>query len=248
MTEPFTNVVVGVGGVDPGRDAVALATRLAGRGARLTLGQVQVVARKPSLDSGMVREAAEHHRELDALASLRGDMHVDAELVSVKALSVARGLRALVEEEHADLLVIGESRRGELDRDLEGDDVREVLRDSPAAVAVAPRDYVARQANLKTIGVAYDESRGSVEALTVAKALAAAIGADVSVYHAPSDIERDASYGDVADELDDFSGAVDLLVMGPHHYRALDGRVGSGSLAQQLAERPASPLLVLARS
>jgi hypothetical protein len=67
--------------------------------------------------------------------------------------------------------VIGASRRDEFERTFVGDDTRQVLQDAPSAVAVAPTGYATRLPSLDTIGVGYDDSPASEQALTVASAL-----------------------------------------------------------------------------
>ena len=137
----FDNVLVGVGNGEGGRDALALARGLVSAVGELTLVQVQVVTRKPSVDSGFVREWRERQRELSSLESFRDEVGVDARVTSVKALSVARGLHAFARIEGADLIVVGASRADEVERMLICDEVREVLHGAPCAVAVAPAGY-----------------------------------------------------------------------------------------------------------
>jgi hypothetical protein len=72
------------------------------------------------------------------------------------------------------------ARRDELERAFVGDDTRRVLASSPSAVAVAPRGYVARRPALNTIGVAYNGSSASEEALAVASELAREHNAELS--------------------------------------------------------------------
>ena len=57
------------------------------------------------------------------------------------APSVGRGLHELVEEIHADLLVVGSSRRALLGRAGVGDDTRAALNGAPCAIAIAPAGY-----------------------------------------------------------------------------------------------------------
>jgi nucleotide-binding universal stress UspA family protein len=270
----YDNVVIGVGDLEGGRDALALGRQLVSSERGLTLLQVQVVSRKPSADSGLMRETQEQQRERDVLASLRDEAEVDARVASVKGLSIARGLHAFARLHRADLLVVGASRASEVDRMLIGDDTREVLRDAPCAVAIAPVAYATRLRPMKEIAVAYDGSRDSDGALEIARGLAAEGHATVSAVQvvpmsvaagdpwnpdaavaqaveaaerrvvALGGVEPHVVSGDAAEELERFEPSVDLLVVGAHEHRAI-GRFLGPSTSETLAEHPASPLLVL---
>src|SRR5688572_3573401 len=133
----FDNVVIGADGGRRGRDTLALAKRLASSAARATLVYVQVV-RKPDPDAAPVSLAAERGPVLDRIASLRDDARLEARVRWLEATSVAEGLHRLAEAEGADVLVIGASRRDELERKVVADDVSAVLEHAPCAVAVAP--------------------------------------------------------------------------------------------------------------
>lgn len=139
--EMFDNVLVGVSDAEAGLDAVALSRQLVSPDGLVTLLSVQVVSRKPSADSGRTRQLAERRRELEALADLRSRARIDAAVVSVPALSVAKGLHAFARHHGHDLIVVGASRAGEIERLLIGDDTRDALRNPPCAVAVAPLSY-----------------------------------------------------------------------------------------------------------
>jgi nucleotide-binding universal stress UspA family protein len=270
----FDNVLVGARDREGGRDALALARQLVSPVGRLTLAHVQVVARKPSADSGAVREAAERERVMKALASLSDEANTSTELASVKALSPARGLHTLVGLHAADLLVVGASRRSDLDRMFSGDDTREVLEGADCPVAIAPLGYGKRSHVFKHVAVAYDGSPASDEALDVARAIAVERRAKLSAFQAVSEpielqdewkfgaeidrrvatareriaelggVEAHAGYGEVVEELAAFEASVDMLVIGSHRYTLAD-RLRDGSIAQALADRPSSPLLVL---
>jgi nucleotide-binding universal stress UspA family protein len=270
----FEIVLVGVGDPEGGADALALARQLISRQGELTLVKVQVVTRKPSPTSGLVREAQERQRELELLTSLRDEAGSDAGVASVKGLSVARGLHAFAGLQHADLLVVGASRASEVDRMLIGDDTLEVLRDAPCAVAVAPVGYASGPRPVKEIGVAYDGSAASDRAVALARTLAAESHARVSALQAVSTsveasdpwnpqaavanavaaaeqrivalggVEPRVRVGEATDELAQLEAGVDLFVIGAHEHRAIDRFVGR-STSETLAEHPGSPLLVL---
>jgi nucleotide-binding universal stress UspA family protein len=175
----FDNVIVGVDDYDAARDAVGLATQLASGTRQLTFAYVEVVALKPP-DSAEASESPVCRRAMERLASLADEAEVDAEVVCVEARSVARGLHELGVSQRGDLLVIGASRRDEYDRALVGDDTREVLGHAPCTVAVAPMGFATRPPSMHKIGVAYDGSPQSEQALASARRLARERGAELS--------------------------------------------------------------------
>jgi nucleotide-binding universal stress UspA family protein len=180
--EMFDNVIVGVDDYDAARDAVGLATQLASGTRQLTFAYVEVVALKPP-DSAVASESPVCRRAMERLASLADEAEVDAEVVCVEARSVARGLHELGVSQRGDLLVIGASRRDEYDRAFVGDDTREVLGRAPCTVAVAPIGFAARPPIMHKIGVAYDGSPQSEQALALARRLARERGAELSAVH-----------------------------------------------------------------
>jgi nucleotide-binding universal stress UspA family protein len=241
----FDKVVVGVDDHQAGRDALELATRLVSPNRTLMLVHVQMLAfaTPPDADPHRARDLAERGRALERLAALRDEAHVDAELLCVDARSVAAGLHETVHR-RGDLLAIGASRRDDYDRTFIGDDTREVLKNPPSAVAVAPASYATRPHLLRKIGVAYDGSSGSEQALAVARELARDRHAELSAFEAVaepirvrdpwnpeveigervaearerlaslSDVDPHAAAGDAAEELTGYAASVDLLVLG----------------------------------
>ena len=270
----FEEVVVGIRGDDEaGRDAIALANELVCPQADLTLLHVHVVAVKPAPDSGSVGDAAKCRYAVERLTALAGEFAIAAEVSCVEARSVRRGLHEFASARHADLLVVSASHNDELARDFVGDDTRELLQDPPCAVAVASAGYAARAA-MRRIGVAYDGSAESEQALALARRLAVELHAELSAFEAVraplyvrdvSDVQREdeehveearqrlaalgglkaeAASGDSVEELVRYGQSVDLLVIGSHKYRRID-HLWQQSTAQQLADVASSPLLVL---
>lgn len=245
----FDNVVVGIDNYEAGRDALELAKQLVPPDGDMLLVFVQVVMRAPGPDTDPQWQLDERRRALERLASVRDDANADAQLLTVQAGSVARGLHEAVRR-HGDLLVIGASRRDEFERTFVGDDTRQVLQDAPSAVAVAPTGYATRLPSLDTIGVGYDGSPASEQALTVASTLARERGAELSAFEAVAEpmyashpVSGQAS-GDAAEALARYAASIDLLVVGSHEYRLRD-RFSGGSTSQRLADSAACPLLVL---
>lgn len=245
----FDNVVVGIDNYEAGRDALELAKQLVPPDGDMLLVFVQVVMRAPGPDTDPQWQLDERRRALERLASVRDDANADAQLLTVQAGSVARGLHEAVRR-HGDLLVIGASRRDEFERTFVGDDTRQVLQDAPSAVAVAPTGYATRLPSLDTIGVGYDGSPASEQALTVARTLARERGAELSAFEAvaepmyASDPVSGQASGDAAEALARYAASIDLLVVGSHEYRLRD-RFSGGSTSQRLADSAACPLLVL---
>ena len=179
----FDNVIVGIDDYDAGQDAVGLATQLASGKRQLTFAYVEVVALKPP-DSADASKSPVSRRAMERLASLADEADVDAKVLCVEARSVASGLHKLGVSQRGDLLVIGASRRDEYDRALVGDDTQEVLGHAPCTVAVAPRGFAGRPPIMHKIGVAYDGSPESEQALAVARRLARERGAELAAVHA----------------------------------------------------------------
>ena len=175
----FENVLVGVDGRPNGRDAIALAARLANPDGKLTLAHVHSGDLRPShaIAPGMVREEREASHKL--LEAEQEAAHVQAQLVSVEAESPGRGLHEQAEEQGADLLVVGSCSRGAFGRAVLGDDTRAALNGAPCAVAIAPRGYAEHPGVIVNVGVAYNDSAESKAALALAQALAAPTGAVV---------------------------------------------------------------------
>ena len=102
----FDNVVVGVDDYDAGWDALELAKQLVPSDGNMLLVFVEVVTRAPGPDTDPQWQLDDRRRALERLASVRDDAHADAQLLTVQAGSVARGLHEAVRR-HGDLLVIG---------------------------------------------------------------------------------------------------------------------------------------------
>jgi nucleotide-binding universal stress UspA family protein len=168
----FKNVLVGVDGRPAGRDAIALAGRLMDGEGRLTLAHVHSGQLRPSraISPGMVREEAEASGKL--LEQERAAAEVDAELVSIVALSPGGGLHQQAEDQGADLIVVGSCNRGLLGRAMLGDDTRAALNGASCAVAIASVGYAEHPLPFANIGVAYNGSPESEAALAVARELA----------------------------------------------------------------------------
>jgi nucleotide-binding universal stress UspA family protein len=156
----FSNVVVGIGGGEGWHDALALAKQLLREGGRLTLANVFVLGAEPHLSSGYSRdiEALERARAAELLQRARVRAGVAAGARWRGAASVARGLHEIAETLGADLLVVGMSGHGLLDRALLRDNTLAALHGAPCAVAVAPAGYGRRANEIQRVRVFRDSS------------------------------------------------------------------------------------------
>jgi nucleotide-binding universal stress UspA family protein len=174
----FDNILVGVDGRQGGRDAIALAKRLAAPGAAITLahvyGSAWMMGRAARLAFEVAREEAQQ-----MLAVERAEAGIEAKLAVYPLDQPGRALHEAAEHLHADLIVIGSTRHALLGRVLMGDDARASLNGAPCAVAIAPRGYTQMHHELAAVGVGYDGSAEAAHALTTARELPARYGARI---------------------------------------------------------------------
>ncbi len=174
----FRHVIVGVDGGPTGRDAIAVARLLVAPDARVVLAHVYELT--PQRGASGAYGVAENEDSRRLLEQEREATGVAAELTSLTASSVGRGLHYLAETTDADLLAVGSSARSFAGRVLVGDITRASLSGAPCAVAVAPLEYAEEDGAIAQIGVGYDGSPESEAALACARDLAAHHGASVS--------------------------------------------------------------------
>jgi nucleotide-binding universal stress UspA family protein len=186
----FKNVIIGVDGGEGGRDAIALAQRLVEPDGLITL--VHVYADDPgrsrdsdtAADETAARELAARAAAVGLLDRAREQRGINAELRAVPGPSPGQGLRASAQDTGADLLVVGSSRRGPLDRVLLRDDTHAALNGAACPVAIAPAGYADGERVIRKIGVGYNESVESENAVRCARQLAHQYGATVSAFEA----------------------------------------------------------------
>ena len=99
----------------------------------------------------------------------------------------AEGLHHQAVESNAALVVIGSSSRSGLGRLLPGGTAERLLSGSPVPVAVAPEGYAGREAGRAVVGVGFDDSPESHQAVKWASGLAHRSGASLQLLavHAP---------------------------------------------------------------
>ncbi len=232
----FENVLVGIDGNWGGRDAIALASRLAAKGAQLTLVNVREGGLHPLHAATPGALDAERARSTELLKREGADGGADgAELVSVVAASPGRGLHQEAEERGADLIVVGSCRYGAFGRAMLGDDSRGALNGAPCAVAIAARGYSEHPLPLAKIGVGYDGSPESVAALAAAQDIAKPTRASVHALEVVS-IPSYAFTGIVPPAMGD---TVDVMVKQAEERIAalpgVEGRAVYGLAGEELA-------------
>ena len=237
-------IVVGVEDSDRSTDALALAELLAGAlGARLVLVHNQPPEGAQEFlepeDDQLLRSlsASGFARVQDLLRN-----HEPPGLRIAHAVTPAGGLRQIAQEENAQLIVVGPSRRSGFARVRPGSVGEQLLSGARVAhvpVAVAPRGYANAHPSLGRIASAFDGSPESRLALHWAARLAAASNAErlrVITVHAPIAV---AGLGFAAQSVDPIrrgdlerDQAAAIASLG----RAVEGRVIEGKPAGVLVD------------
>jgi nucleotide-binding universal stress UspA family protein len=164
----FSRIVVGVDCREGGRDALALAAMLQ------SVGGGELLAVHACASEPLIRE--------DVLLSVESELDragATGRAVVVADHSPAHALRTVAERVAAELIVVGSTRRGGVDRVWAGDDAAATLHCAPCAVAVAPRGVAAGERSLRRIGVGLDDSPEARIALALACRLGHLAGAYV---------------------------------------------------------------------
>ena len=190
---PDGPLVVGVDESERSRDAIALGQQLAeDLPGGLFAVYVHTLEELDALMTGHHPEeveelVAEHAKAKHAqVRALAGEMGV-SEVHLRQATSPAAGLHDQVGESNAALVVVGSSSRSGLGRVLPGGTAERLLSGAPVPVAVAPNGYAGREAGHAVIGVGFDQSPESRQAVGWAAALASRIDASLQLLavHAP---------------------------------------------------------------
>lgn len=198
VADMFTTIVVGVDGLQGGRDALALAQRI-GDLAGGELVAVHVHPYEPFPLRGLRTDIEALARE-EAQALLEGQLAeagVPARAIATAETSPGRGLHRIAEGLEADLIVIGSPHRGPLGRVVAGDTARAVIQGATRPVLVARPGAAAPFAG-RTVGVGYDGSPESHAALAWAGRFALATGGAIHVLCAaepPQGFAPSISYG-----------------------------------------------------
>lgn len=184
--DTFRRIVVGCDGSPEATDAVAFAARLAAAcDAGLTLASVYTYPLFP-VSEAMGTAARKHQAE--AFVRRERDAHAPHSLIVAEPdISVARGLRRIVRRERSDLLVLGSASDAADGTISIGPHARQLLTDAPCAVAVVPRDFSHRSADLTQIIVGYDGGDEARGALRLAAGLAGRTGAHLRIHEVVDD-------------------------------------------------------------
>jgi nucleotide-binding universal stress UspA family protein len=177
-------IVVGYDGRLEGHDAVAFGASLA-----RALGEPLLVAtvyQSPETPLGL--SAAELRARAEQTAADGADQapaDLERRHLAVLGRSPAQGLHDFAEEQRPTALVVGSSHRGTLGRVIAGRVASRLFAGAPCPVAVAPRGYARRpDTQLRSIGVGFDDTPESWNAIQRAAALGVAAGATLRVIHA----------------------------------------------------------------
>ena len=268
----FERTIIAFDGSNRSEDALALALRLrdpaVGALVLACVGAPVGQRHVPRRGEAIAGVEAEEVAAMLADARHRIAPGVPVEARARVAVSAARGLTELAEDDGADLLVVGSSRRAPSGRIALERTAGRLLQGAPCAVALAPAD--ARESGaFRDIAVAYDgspEAWAAVEAgyalaardraaLTLLRAMPAqspgvAAELDAVARAAPDGVEPRTVllYGDPASAIAEAcDGSVDLLVCGSRGYGPLQ-RALVGSVSTALIENASHPVLVLPRT
>jgi nucleotide-binding universal stress UspA family protein len=145
----------------------------------LVLASVRAsVAPAPSAQDDVIGEELERLR-----TDITYDHGIEVRTRTVKALppvGVTRALQNVVDEEHANLVVVGSSKRGVVGQVVPGTTAQRVINGSACPVVVVPRGYDAPK-QLTTIGVAFVPTPEGRRALHEAAIIAEMCDADLRV-------------------------------------------------------------------
>jgi nucleotide-binding universal stress UspA family protein len=211
MTE--TKIIVGVDDSDRARDALVLARELAPvLGARLDLVCAYAYSTPYAVMAygALGRKDFEEDMERpahDAVRDATDTLGEDVETTIVRASSPPHGLDQIAREHDAEMIVVGSTHRGRLGRITPGSVAERLLAGAPCAVGVAPAGFSAEPPHsFRVVGVAFDGSHESRQALALAARIATSAGATLRVISVVEFLElagadRDAAPPPPADQL-----------------------------------------------
>jgi nucleotide-binding universal stress UspA family protein len=270
----FRHIIVAFDGSERAQDALALALRLRDPDdghITLACALTERAWWQPDRPHPAGDDVPEEVGIMLAAARAQIPVGIHVALRAPVASSPPSALTELAEEEHADLVVVGSSRRISDGRIHLERTAGRLLQGAPCAVAVAPSGL--RDATpFRHVGIAFDGTAEARTALAAGYAIAASCGAATTVLYAyagPEDLSHHHS-GELLDEAADAApegvnprtlllhgppaaviareceDVVDLLVCGSRGYGPIE-RALIGSVAEQLMETAPHPVLVLPR-
>jgi nucleotide-binding universal stress UspA family protein len=268
-----TTIVAGIGPHDEGRDTLAVGITLAAaQDARLLLAAVDTSASAPARtpsDGAAGTTLVQRLKEAAALVPEEVVCHTKV----ITAASVVGALHDLAQRERARVLVLGPTHLDPVALAARGDVALGALHGTPCPVAISPAGYAERPAHaLRRLGVAWDGSAESDEALAEAVVLAERQDGSVQLFHAPDrrlpSVHRHETLLRLrgaaaaaahrvpvdtmllehhpATDLVAATGELDLLVMGSRGYGPVR-RAVRGSVSAQIVHRAACPILIVPR-
>ena len=176
----FRTIVIGYDEPERGGEAIALAEALRDpRHGSLLLVSAYLPTPVPAAPFVVAADLRDPTDSLLSEARAQLGDRAPVRTIAIPA-SPARALTETAEREHADLVVVGSSHRGNVGRVLPGTTAERLLHGAPCAVAIAPRGYDG--GDIRHIGVAYDGSPEAEAALRAAEALALELDAELTVY------------------------------------------------------------------
>ncbi len=242
-------ILVGYDGRPSSTDALALAHGLAAiEGSELVLCVALELDPLATPAHAYERAMAEAEERLSAQArELLGETPFKIRMTG--GVSAPRALHEVAEDIGADVIVLGSTDRGGLDRVLPGSVGERLLHGAPCAVLIAPRGFAGRESfAIRTIGTGYDGRDQAGHAREVAAGLAAELDATVETITVTGYGGADpADPGDAARELVARSSGLDLLVVGSRGYGPVRHAL-LGSVTSELMRTAACPVLVVPRS
>ncbi|MBB4664903.1 universal stress protein [Conexibacter arvalis] len=173
-------LVTGVDGWHSGRDAAVLAQALAsGDDADVLLTGVWQESLVLPASLLLTPNARPLEETEEMLLAVRHDCVPRARTRPLSGMSIARTLRRVVVDEHADVLVLGASAKAHVGHVRVGRDARQTLDAAPCAVAIAERDLHEHPHPVRRIVVGVDGFEESDAALAWAAPLARSLGAEL---------------------------------------------------------------------
>jgi nucleotide-binding universal stress UspA family protein len=206
----YRKILIGYTDDEQGHEALSLAHVLAEPAGAELLAATAVTFTHPR-EAETVRDRRREARLnlVRAVAALPAGLA--ASVRAVAGPSTAGTLCKLAEDEGADVLVLGSTRRGRAGRVLIGTTASQVLNSAPCPIVVAPHGYKRPETGLRTIVVAFDGSPQSEQALRWASSIATAVGAALTLVDVVPDNSPELSRADIPWPDEDFQKALEGL-------------------------------------
>jgi nucleotide-binding universal stress UspA family protein len=182
-----STIIIGVDASERSEDAIAFGRRLAAASsADVVVANAFPYSDVPSRASNASYRNALREDALITAREMRGKLAgipEERRLIRIAAdPSPARALHHIAHADQAALVIVGSTHTGRTGRVFPGSTGERLMHGAPCTVAVVPKDYRTHaEAEIRTIGVAYDDSDEAKAALSAAVALAQALGAELEL-------------------------------------------------------------------